>query len=84
MEGPFKVPVCRLQSQVLGQEHGKDAAQVVHGGWVEVGLSVSRSVPHSREGRGDEVENWNTWRGKDSSTAATKQHPLNSQTQKIV
>lgn len=28
----------------------------MHSGWVEVGLGVSRCVPHSREGRGNEVE----------------------------
>lgn len=60
LEDPFKIPVCRLESQVLGQEHSEDAAQVVHSGWVEVGLGVSRRVPHSREGCGDEVEHRDT------------------------
>lgn len=67
LEDPFKIPVCRLESQVLGQEHSEDAAQVVHSGWVEVGLGVSRRVPHSREGCGDEVEHRDTWKGHSST-----------------
>lgn len=60
---PSKVSVCRLEPQVLSQENGEDAAQVVHSGRVKVGLGVSRRVPHSRKGRGDEVEHWDPWRG---------------------
>lgn len=80
--------VCRLESQVLGQEHSKDAAQVVHGGRVEVGLSVGRCVPHSREGRGDEVEHRDPWRGQEigppAATHSCYRAPLNPQPQKIV
>lgn len=61
VKDPSKVSVCRLESQVLSQEHSEDAAQVVHGGWVEVVLRVSKSVPHSRKGRGNEVEHLDPW-----------------------
>lgn len=54
----------RLESQVLGQEHGEDAAQVVDCGWVQVGLRVLGRVPDRGEGRGDEVEHRDPWRAE--------------------
>lgn len=46
----------RLEPQVFGQEHGEDAAQVVHRRGVQIGLRVVSRVPDRGEGRGDEVE----------------------------
>lgn len=54
----------RLEPQVFSQEHGENAAQVVDRGWVKVGLRVIRRVPDRGEGHGDEVEHWDTCRGK--------------------
>lgn len=48
----------RLEPQVFGQEHGEDAAQVVHRRGVQIGLRVISRVPDRGEGRGDEVEHW--------------------------
>lgn len=52
----------RLEPQILGQEHGEDAAEVVHRGGVQVGLRVARRVPDGGEGHGDEVEHRDAWR----------------------
>lgn len=51
----------RLEPQILSQEHGEDAAEVVHCGGVQVGLRVMGCVPHVGEGHGDEVEHWDPW-----------------------
>lgn len=65
--GPWHIPCwvfllqsqpCRLEPQVFGQEHGEDAAQVVHRRWVQIGLRVVSGVPDRGEGCGDEVEHW--------------------------
>jgi len=46
----------RLEPQILSQEHGEDAAQVVYRGGVQVGLRVMGCVPDVGEGHGDEGE----------------------------
>ena len=54
----------RLEPQIFGQEHGEDAAQIVYGGWVQVGLRVIGGVPDGGEGHGDEVEHRDPCRGE--------------------
>ena len=58
----FRVRQGGLEPQILSQEHGEDAAQVVHRGGVQVGLRVARRVPDRGEGHGDEVEYWDPCR----------------------
>lgn len=67
----------RLEPQILGQEHGEDAAQVVYRGGVQVGLRVIWGVPDVGEGHRDEVDHRDPWqeRGEARSGRRLTQEP---------